>query len=1075
MTLGDGAEVQRLLERTVEAVDRAAWDTAIRFADQILVLDPGNEYANAVLTLTSLRSGVKPDRASGTRRRVTVMFCDMVDSTAFASLLDPEETREVLRDFLRACSEVVEEFDGHIASLLGDGLLAYFGFPRAHEDDATRAILAGCKIVQRVQALPPVHLGNRTVQPAVRVGIHSGLAVVAEIGTADRTGTNDVVGETPNLAARILDVAAPNAVVISSETLDLVDNAFVTNPLPATTMKGIHRRVDLFSVVGQRILDSRFDATPGIRTHLVGRRTEQERIREAWAETQRSGCQTLAILGEPGIGKSRLLAYAKGEVEALGGWHRTLQCSPYHLSTPLHPIVAALQQEAGATSTEPGERTASLVEFAEWLGFVDPSNLFILAQLLRISLPPELPVAHLAPEELRARTMALVVTWLDRLADRSPLLLAVEDLHWVDPTTLELLTRIVSRTASTPILTILTSRDRASVSSVGKIPTLTLGALTWEDCAQIVEDVAGRDDLPAAVRRLIIERSDGVPLYAEELTRMLGREASEGQLAMNQIDVPPTLLDLLVARLDQYPTELKLAQVIATVGQPVGQALLSRLLSLTGDEVRRQLDVLVDARLLRAGGDEADRVYDFRHTLQRDAAYQLQLHTTRRLVHAAVAAALAEGDQVSAASPELLAHHYEQAEDFAAAARQWYRAGFQHSAAAAHAEAIQHYESALAALERAQPPALEQLELDVRSGLAGSLLASRGYTSPEVAAGYDRLRELSVAGGTRHQLPGLFGAWAYYHTRGENQVSSELAQHLLDVATGSGKSQHILAAKAVVGKQLLWGGHFQAAARMLEEARGWQPLDDESYPFPHHPGIGAGAHLAMALWILGLPRQARNALSEAVASADSLEASAAEFTRAYTHCYAASFCHVVKDMTGARHHANRAIAISAERGFATWLAVGKLHLAVVSALTQRPADHIPTIRAWLDAWRRAGAEAGRSHILLSLAEACVLAGEPLDALTVTDEALVHVVSTQEKFLESPLHRVRGEVLRVVEPHDPLHAVTELTIAAEVAKRQGARAFELAALTSLQHLRLEIGWANDPSEQLADLQASLVER
>jgi hypothetical protein len=341
----------------------------------------------------------------------------------------------------------------------------------------------------------------------------------------------------------------------------------------------------------------------------------------------------------------------------------------------------------------------------------------------------------------------------------------------------------------------------------------------------------------------------------------------------------------------------------------------------------------------------------------------------------------------------------------------------------------------------------EQLELHVRGGLAGSLLASRGYTSPDVAAAYHRLRRLAAFGG-RNQLPSLFGVWAYYHTRGENQVSAELAQRMLDAAVGSGESQDVLAAMAVVGKQLLWAGDFRAAARMLRGARTYQPPGAPG-PFPQHAGIGAMVHLAMAMWALGLPRRARAELAQAVGAAERLETSNAEFTRAYTYCYAASLCHVAGDHEAAERYAGRASAISVERGFATWRVVGRLHLAVVGALTQEPMDYIPAIRMALDAWRRAGAEAGRTHILLALAQAYARAGQSGEALAAVDEALDHAATTDERYVESPLRRLRGELLLAVAPDEPQRAAAELSSAAQVARRQGARAFERAALESLR--------------------------
>jgi class 3 adenylate cyclase len=1048
-------QVQRLLDRAVESMDRGAWDVTARLAERALALEPDNGDAAAMLRTARLRAGRGRDQPSGTRRQVTIMFCDMVGSTALATLLDPEQVHDVLRGFLAPCVEVVEEFDGYVASLLGDGLLAYFGVPHAQEDSAARAIFAGCRIVQRVRALPPVRLGDTAVPLAVRVGIHTGLAVVSPVQSTQRMHTNQVVGEAPNLAARLQSVAADNAVVVSSETADLVRDLFEMQLLPEQTLKGIRRRVDVLRVVGPRAVDSRFDAAFRLRTRLVGRRQEQEAISDGWSRAGRSGGRALALLGEAGIGKSRLLAYARAHVKAAGGWHRTLQCSPYHQSTPLHPVIPVLENEAGLTAAEPAERAGRLLTFAGRLGFADAASISALGLLLRAGQQLDDPAAELTPEELRERTLALVLSWLDQLAGRSPLLLAVEDLHWADPTTLELLARIVSRSTPMPILTILTSRERPPLDRVGDVATLSLGPLGRGDCEQIVEDVIGGDDLPATARRLILERSDGVPLYVEELTRMLQLAAHEPRLAANESGVPSTLVELMVARLDQHPAELGLAQVIATVGQPVGLALLSRLLRVTRDELQRQLDVLVDARLLRVASDDPDNLYEFRHVLQREAAYELQLHRQRRSLHAAIAAALA-GDDGERRAPELLAHHHERAEEFAAAARHWYRAGLEHSSVAAHAEAIEHYQRSQACLARTRSEMPEAFEMDVQSGLAYSLLAAHGYTSPDVATAHDRLRELSSHSGSwQHKMRSIYGMWAYYNVRGENGITGELAEGLLDAASASGDPQHVLGAKSVMAYQLLVSGSFRSALRLFEETRAWQPGQGPRI-FPQHVGVVADVHVATALWILGQPRPARVALAEAVARAEGLDGPTADFTRAHVHCYAASLCHIAGFPAGYVWHADRTIAIATELGFASWLGSGLLHLAVANALTGRPAEHIPGIRLGLDAWRAAGAEAYRSEFLMGLAEALVRAGGPADAIEAVDEALAHVATTGERFLESPLHRLRGDLLYATAPGEPSAAAAELMAAVDVARRQEARAFELAALERLRHIEAETG-------------------
>jgi class 3 adenylate cyclase/tetratricopeptide (TPR) repeat protein len=1062
MTAGEGAEVRRLLDRAAEAVDRGSWDTAGRLAERVLALDPANAHALALLEVDDFRSGRLKDRSPWARRVVTVMFCDLVGSTVLSTMLDPEEMRQLLRGVLGPCAAVIEEYDGYVASLLGDGLVAYFGVPQAQEDSAARAIFAGCRIVQRVQAIPPVSGGGNTVQLAVRVGIHTGLAVVSPVPSTRSMETNQVVGETPNLASRLQSVAAANAVVVSSETAHLVRDLFEMELLPEVALRGIRRRVDVLRVIGPRAVDSRFDAAFRLRTRLVGRRAEQERIGETWLDANGAGSRSLALLGDAGIGKSRLIAYAKAHVKGAGGWHRTLQCSPYHLATPLHPVVPVLEQDAGIADAGPHEAPERLHAFVEGLGLDDAALIAVLARLLDVPVPTDLGLPELTPEELRERSLTLIVAWLDQLAARSPLLLAVEDLQWADPTTLELLARVVRRDSVLPILTILASRERGPLDKIGDVPALTLGPLGRDDCAQIIDDVMGAGRLPRAARRLIVERSDGIPLFVEELARMLRHTPREARTAAPDSAVPPTLVELMVARLDQHPAEQGLAQVIATVGQPVGLGLLSQLVPFDGDELRRQLQTLVDARLLQVASEHPEPVYEFRHVLQREAAYELQLRSQRRVVHAAVAAALAGAGEASRA-PEILAHHHEQAEDFAAAAQHWYRAGLRHASVAAHAEAIEHYRRALRTLAEARTGLPETFELDVQSGLALSQLAAQGYTSPEVAGAYKRLREIAGGSGGWHEMPGLYGMWAYYNVRGENQATGELAQQFLEAAEASGNPHHVLAAKSVVGYQLLMGGGFRDAVRLFEESRRWLP-DDGPRIVPQHVAVVSDVHIATARWILGDARAARVALAQAVAGAESLVGPTADFTRAHVHCYAASLCHVAGFTAGLTWHADRTVAVAMERGFASFIGAGLVLQAVARALSSPAPEHIGALVEALAGWRAAGAETYRTEFLLGLAEALLQAGEPGAAIEAVDEGLAQVARTGERILESPLHLVRGDVLRANAPGDLSGAASAFVAARDVAREQEARTFEVAALARLQSLEAEANGTWTPARR-----------
>jgi class 3 adenylate cyclase/tetratricopeptide (TPR) repeat protein len=1052
MTRRYDVAVQRLLDDAAAALDGGDWRTAAGLAEAALALAPDSDDAMQLLRRTQ-SYGSPRQREEGTRRRLTVMFCDLVESTSLASRLDPEETRELLRAYQQVCAAAIARYDGHVAHVMGDGLLVYFGHPRAHEDDPLRAALAGLAIVEGVGEFRVY--GRDDVQLAARVGIHTGLSVIADMGVGSWTLADDVVGETPNLAARITSEAQPNAVVISEETMALVQGRVACTPLGPKNLKGISRPIELYEVISELAVDSRFEAAARAQGRLVGRTEEIGAIEEAWQQA-RGGLQGLVLVGEPGIGKSRLVAHAKSHVETHGGGHITLQCSAHHQGSPLHPVIRRWQRELDLQQAD-GEPFDRLQAVAAGFGLDDRETLFLLATLLSIPWPGPPPLTA-PPEQLRERTFAALVSWVDQLAARKPLLVVVEDLHWADPSTWELLVRIVDRSSTAPVLAMVTSREPPPGSLGPRCRLLELGPLATADCAEIVDDLSVHVRLPAATRHLIVERSDGVPLYVEELTRMLSDPRRHPGADPSDVTVPHTLHDLLVARLDTFPDERELAQTIATIGQPASWNLLQRLVNADEPELARQLEVLVGAQLLRVTSRDRP-AYEFGHALVRDAAYGLQLRTHRRELHARVATALAEEFRISGEEhPEVLAYHFENAGDFPAAAGHWLQAARRHATVAAHVEAIEHYRRSLDVATRGPSPG-PHFELEARGGLASSLLAARGYTSEEVAEAYGQLRDLSGEwSGRRHHLESLYGLWAYYHVRGQNTVSLELAERMMAAASRSGTPADGQAAAAVLGYQHLYMGRPVPARRLLERARHWSAPDD-ACPFPHHPGVGATVNLALALWILGHSAAARAAVAEAVAAAEALAGPVAEFTRAYTHTFAAGLFHAADDPVPAAEHATRAMQISGEHGFASWLGAGMINLAVANALTGEPSVSIPVIEFGLSAWREAGAESNRTQFLLGLAMAHRRAGRPDTALATVDEALAQVEATEERFVEADLLRLRGELL-AEEGGDHEAALAALDAAVAVARHQQARAVELKALTSRHAVLHRLGLSSD---------------
>jgi len=973
------------------------------------------------------------------------MFCDLVGSTAISEQLDPEVFREVLLQFQDLCAAAVRRFDGHVARFLGDGILVYFGYPRAHEDDARRAAAAGLAIVESVRGTAFDTGDGGSMELEIRVGIHTGVAVIAEMGAGDRRETDDIVGETPNIASRVQAAARPNSVIVSSSTHDLIRGWFDVTALGPRPLRGVAQALDLFEVLRSSGAETRLEAVPD-RTAMVDRERESATLLGAWADAVGGRPSSFTIEGDAGIGKSRLVELVRDEAVRQGGAQLTITCSPLHTNTVLNPVVRLLVRVTGLDRDDARSPWTRLVEKLSSHGPVPTDDLALLAALLSVEVPASVPVAELTPEHRREQTFQAFLRLVDRMADDAPLLLVAEDVHWADPSTIELLRRLAGRVGRRRTMLLLTARPGGPDVGGPSVPTLRLQPL---DDAHRDEMVRGLlpDDLPDSFRRLIVERSDGVPLFIEELSRTLGDAADERRqpsLLGAAMDVPPSLHDLLAARLDSRPREKVLAQAVATIGQPAPCRLVEQILGLDAEFVGKGLDALVGAGILMAGQQAGVSVYSFGHALLRDAAYNSQLRAHRRVLHARVAQVFeADWPEVARTQPELLAHHFGCAGLGLRSAGHWYAAGMVAAGLAAHTEAVGHFRNALAVLD-GSTDAQGGLALrhSVQGALACSLLALLGYTSPEVEEEYRRA--LALAAEAEAEGPALattWGLWAYYTVRGEHAVAVELAERCNDSAEAGSNPSEVLEAAAMLGYQRFYLGQFADARALLRAGATYRAGVDVS-GYPSDPGVASLANLGPTLLILGHPRKAEEAMAHALARAEELHSSTRLFTRAYTCAFAAWYYQLAGMPKRAAEHATRAIEISAEHGFATWLGAGALHLSIAEATIGDPERSIPSIEWGLQAWVEAGAELFRPYFLFWLADARRRAADPAGALRAVDEALAAMVAHDERFFEAELLRLRGELTE-----DP----KVLWDAVHVARGQQARTFELRAASSLHRL------------------------
>ena len=726
------------------------------------------------------------------RRQLTVMFCDIVDSTAMSAQRDPEDLREVIRAYQRACVDAITRFDGHVAKYLGDGVLAYFGYPAAHEDDAARAVRAGLAIVEGIKGLAvrvfadePSSPTANTLTPntlSVRVGIHTGLVVLGEMGSGQYRERLAIVGDTPNIAARLQEKAAPNSVVISPTTSRLVTGLFDLQDLGPQTLKGIPTPLPVYRVVGESEVQSRFEAAirTGL-TPLVGREAELGLLRDRWERAKQGAGQAVALAGEPGIGKSRLMQALKAQVIDEGATPLEFRCSAYHSNSAFFPIIEHIQHTLQFQREDPPATKLEKLRQALERGWRDRDEALPLwASLLSLPHPDGYPPLHLTPQLQRQKTQDALLAWLLERAARAPVFCTWEDLHWSDPSTAELLRSLVDRVPANRLLLLFTFRPDFVLpfGTSSSVSTIALGRLTPKQVRDMVGAVTGGKALLESVLQPIVAKTDGVPLFVEELTKMVldlglltavnGHYELSGPLP--DLAMPSTLQDSLMARLDRLGNAKHVAQLGAAIGRQFPRALLQAVSALDEPALQRALQALVDAELLYQRGDVTEITYSFKHALVRDAAYQSLLRTTRQQYHRQIARALAEQFADTAESqPELLAHHYTEARLVEQAIPHWLRAGQRAIDRAAFAEAINHLTRGLELLQSVTADAQrDRLELHLQSALGIALQAVRGYAAPEVDRAYTRARSLCRQVDDTAQLASVLrGQILYYGVRAD--------------------------------------------------------------------------------------------------------------------------------------------------------------------------------------------------------------------------------------------------------------------------------------------------------------------
>jgi class 3 adenylate cyclase len=1002
-----------------------------------------------------VQTGTTPEAE---RRQLTVLFCDLVGSTALSTRLDPEDMRDVLRAYQEACSGVISHYDGYVAKLMGDGVYAYFGYPLAHEDDAERAINAGLGIIEAVGALEP--------DLRVRIGVATGTVAVGDIIGEGASEEANVVGEAPNLAARLQEIAEPNTVVIGEATHILASGLFETTELGKRDFKGFTDPVGAWSVVSARRTESRFEATRGERlTDLVGRDEELEILLRRWERAKSGEGQVVLISGEPGIGKSRLVRELQDRVAGDAHGMR-YQCSPYHSNSALYPVTEQLER---AALFEPKDSSEGRLDKLEALLSMSGQPVVDAARLIAslLSLPSEgrYEPLELSPQRQKGLTLKALVDQLSGLAESEPVLFVFEDAHWIDPTTLELLELVIEQARQTAVLALLTYRPEfeASWKEHAHVTQMTLRRLDSQDCLALVEHVAVDAALSEELRERIAAQTDGVPLFVEELTKSVVEAGLGSAQEATSIDVPATLKDSLEARLDRLGSAKEIAQIGAVIGRSFDFDLLGQVSASTANKLHSGLERLVQSELVSCRGVPPDATYTFKHALVQDTAYGSLLRGRRTEIHGRIAQTL----EMKEAEPEVIAHHFTEARAAERAIPHWREAAKRALGRSAGVEAIAYLEQAFE-LVRTLPetPDHAQLEYDLLMTLSPAVIMIKGMGSDELGTLHSRAFELASATGKQDQcFRALFGSWLYNIQRPPLTGARKVVAQLNNIAVETGDSSHKLQVHHVQWTTTFFAGELATAHHHMQEGSRIYDIhahgNHANIYGGHDPGLCALNFDSFCLWLLGYPDQSiltsekSTALSEEVGHKIST-------TVAFTY---AAVCNLFNGSTNAsRTYAIRAQEIAEEYGFAFGAPIMLLkRLAELAAEKGRPADsHL------LEICRRpspAGMEFFRPYELSVLARLQGEAGRIDDAFALVQDAFDLVTPYESHWCESEVHRQKGELLRLID-HDATEVENCFNTALAIAQKQGSKAWELRTVTSIAHFKRDQGNAKEAYKLLA---------
>jgi class 3 adenylate cyclase/tetratricopeptide (TPR) repeat protein len=995
----------------------------------------------------------------GERRQITVLFCDMVGFTELANRVDPEVLQSIIHSYEDACAVCITRFDGYVFQRLGDGIVAFFGFPLAHEGEAERAIRAGMRIVETMAHLEVPDVGRIHV----RIGIATGIVVVESL-------ERGAVGETMNLAARLQAIAQPGSAVVSERVHHLAGGVFEYEDLGAHNLKGIARPTHAYRIIGPSVAESRFDAaTSAGLTPLVGRDHEVGVLLEHWQRARDGAGQVVVVSGEPGIGKSRIVSVLRERLAAQGIRPLRFQCSPFYTNTAFYPIAANFER---ALEFGRDESAASRLDKLEALivsHYGQPiESVRFMASMLLLPFEDRYGPLTLSPRRAKAETIRVLLDIVKASAREQPSVILFEDVHWADPTSLEVLDRLIEELADIPVLEVITCRPefQATWSEHAHVSTLSLARLTGAQSSALVAELVGGKALPTELAAEIVAKTDGVPLFLEELTKVIlesGDLVDEGDRYVYagssvNLSIPETLRDSLTARLDRVVAVKRVAQVGAIIGHEFSYQLLAELDLMPKEALLRALAQLTESQLAYGRGTIPNAVYTFKHALVRDTAYDSLLKSQRQPLHARIARLLAaRWPETAETEPELLARHFTEAGLPAEAIPYWRRAGDLAMQAFALAEAVRHFNKGITLLQTVPAtPERDVTELGFRTALAPAVIAQRGWAHAEVSRALEPAWALADALGQRAAYLPILNALSVHHMCANRlAVSLQWAEKLLAAGAATRDDSLTIVGHRAASATYFWLGDFTAARRHGDSVRAMYDAQRHWHIVQHtntDPFTGEGIYRAQYLWILGYPDQA-------VAASDARDEHARRRNHPFDLAFALTLGAQVFDFLGRPDELLRrteeAERVGREHGLALlWEVMAEISRSIVCLRSGHTDEGIQRLDKAIRRIAATGHRIWIGYLRTLQAEGIALAGDLAGALTLIDESVQGIQNGEERAHFAEVLRVKGWVLMRQGRLDEAEA--SLRTAIDVARAQRAKSWELRIATTLARLLADRG-------------------